>query len=89
MLMRDRQTAGCVVSCGDQDLQRIPVYVSFEDFPRSASLRIMGYLEGFVGSIAPGAAMVGLFSLDVPIFAVRQGAGGRASKSAGEEEESN
>lgn len=38
--------------------QRIPVYVSFDGFPRSSSLRKMGYLPALEGSTVPGAAMV-------------------------------
>jgi len=39
-------------------LQRTPVYASLDGFPNSASLRIMGYLPGFVGSIGPGFAII-------------------------------
>lgn len=38
--------------------QRIPVNVSFDGFPRRASLRKMGYLPALEGSTVPGAAMV-------------------------------
>lgn len=34
------------------------MYVSFDGFPRSSSLRKMGYLPALEGSTVPGAAMV-------------------------------
>lgn len=36
-------------------LHRIPVYDSLDDLPRSASLRTIGYLPAFVGSMIPCA----------------------------------
>lgn len=38
-------------------LHLTPVYVSLDVLPSRASLKIMGYFAGFVGSIGPGAAI--------------------------------